>query len=76
MYYSHGELVPQTPDERQAWSEAKEYEQEVRQGQMDEGILPLDDDIEGSDPDDCSSFEQLKEQEDYEQGNVMERDDE
>ncbi len=46
MYYSHGELVPQTPDEIQDWQDAQEYAKEVEDAQRDEGILPLDDDIE------------------------------
>jgi hypothetical protein len=81
MYYSYGELVPQTPDEKEAWSEAQMDALEESQEESDVDELSdeeldfLESEYENdSDPDDASSFEQLKEQMDYENGDIFDRD--
>jgi hypothetical protein len=82
MYYSYGELVPQTPDEKEAWSEAQMdaldealWDDDLKE-LSEEELDALEAEHENdSDPDDASSFEQLKEQMDYENGNLFDRDD-
>jgi hypothetical protein len=77
MYYSHGELVPQTPDEKEAWSEAQmdaleESQEESDVDELSDEELDILEAEHDSDPDDASSFEQLKEQMDYENGDFPE----
>jgi hypothetical protein len=80
MYYSYGELVPQTPDEKEAWSEAQmdlaeELQEESDVDELSDEELDILEAEDDSDPDDASSFEQLKEQMDYENGDIFDLDD-